>query len=60
MKNEVYNRKVDTRDELLAHIFYVAACIKKPEDRLRRTKRDLRPRVTKCFEVNGGIFKYLL
>jgi len=33
---------------------------KKHEDQLRRTKSDLRTRVAKCIEVDGGIFEYLL
>jgi len=51
---------VDTRKELLAHILDAAACIKKREDQLRRTTRDLRTRVAKCTEVDGGIFEHLL
>ena len=42
IKNEIYKTKVDTRDELLASILDAAGCIKKCEDQLRRTKRDLR------------------
>jgi hypothetical protein len=42
-------------DELLASILDAAACIKKREDQLRRTARDLRTRVAKCAEVYGGI-----
>ena len=60
MKSEVYKRKVDTPDELLARILGAAACIKKQEDQLRRTTRDLRTQVAKCAEVHGGIFKCLL
>jgi hypothetical protein len=56
MKGEVYKRKVDTRDELLARILDIAACIKKREEQLRRTTRDFRTRVAKCIEVDGGIF----
>ena len=37
MKSEVYKRKLDTRDELLARILDAAACIKKRGDQLRRT-----------------------
>jgi hypothetical protein len=60
MKNEVYNRKVeDTRDELLARILDAAACIRKREDQLRRTTRDLSTRDAKCIEVDGGIFEHL-
>ena len=56
MKSDVYRRKVGTRDELLSHILNAAASIKKREDQLTRTTRDLRTRVAKCTEVDGGIF----
>ena len=46
---------MDAADELLASILAVAGCIKKREDRLRRTTRDFRTRVEKCIEVGGGI-----
>jgi hypothetical protein len=52
--------KVDTPDELLARILDAAARVKKCEDQLRRTARDLRTRVAKCTEVDGGIFGHLL
>jgi len=52
--------KVDTPHELLARILDAAARIRKPEDQVRRTTRDLRTRFAKCAEVDGGIFKYLL
>jgi hypothetical protein len=48
MKSEVYKRNVDTADELLASILDVAGCIKRREDQMRRTARDLRTRVEKC------------
>jgi hypothetical protein len=60
MKSEVYKTKVDTRDELLARILDVAVCIKKREDQLRRTSRDLSTRVAKCTEVDCGILEHLL
>jgi len=60
MKCEVYRKMVDTPDELLARILDAAAGIKKREDRLRRTTRELRTRVAKCTEVDGGIFDRLL
>jgi hypothetical protein len=60
MKSEVYKRKVDTRDECLARSLDAAACVKKREDQLRRTTRDLCTRVAKRVEVGGGIFEYLL
>jgi hypothetical protein len=47
-------------DELLARILYAAAYVKKREDQLRRTTRDLSARVAKCTEVDGGVFENLL
>jgi prophage maintenance system killer protein len=55
-----YKMKVNTPDELLARILDAAASIRKREDQLRRTTRDLRTRVEKCSEVDGGIFEHLL
>ena len=60
MNSEIDERKVDTPDELLARILDAAASIKKREDQLRRTTRDLRTRVPKCAEVDGGICEHLL
>jgi hypothetical protein len=60
MKIDVYKRNLDTRDELLARILGAAARIKKREDQVRRTTRDLRTRVAKCnTEVGGGILEHL-
>jgi hypothetical protein len=60
MKGEVYKRKVDTPEELLSRNMDAAARITKREDNLRRTTRDLRTRVAKRTEVDGGIFEILL
>jgi hypothetical protein len=61
MKSEMCKRKVDTPYELLSRILdAAAACIKKRDDQLRRTTRDLHPRVAKCSEVDGGILERLL
>jgi len=60
MKSEVCRKKVDTRDELLANILDVIACIKERQDALRRTTRHVFTRVAKCFDVDGGIFEHLL
>jgi hypothetical protein len=59
-KSEVYKRQVDSRHELLARILDAAARLKKPEDQLRQTTRNLRTRVAMCTEVDGGIFEHLL
>jgi hypothetical protein len=58
-KIEVYGREVHTPEELLARTLDVALCIKKREDHLRRTTRNLRARFAKCIEVDGGIFEHL-
>jgi len=50
---------LDTPDELLARILDTAGCIKKREDQLRRTTRDLRTRVAKSIVVDGKISVYL-
>ena len=60
LKSESWQKKVATRDELLARILYSAACIKKREVRLRRTTRHLRTRGAKCTEVDRGILECLL
>jgi hypothetical protein len=41
IKREVYKRKVDMPDELLARILYAAARVKKRADQLRQTTREL-------------------
>jgi hypothetical protein len=53
-------KKGDTADELPARILDAAASIKRREDQLRRTTRDLRTRVAKCTEVDGGIYEHSL
>jgi len=58
MKSEVYKRNVDARDQLLARILDAAASMKKGENQLRRTTRDLRTQVAKCTEVDGGICEH--
>ena len=45
---------MDTADELLARILGAVGSVKKREDQLRRTTRDLRTRAAKCTEVDGG------
>jgi hypothetical protein len=47
MKSKVYKREVAKRQEFLARIFDAAACVKRREDQLRRTTRDIRTRAAK-------------
>ena len=50
----------DTPDELLSRILDAAVRIKKREDQLRRSTRDLRTCVAKCVEDDGWILQHLL
>jgi hypothetical protein len=61
MKSEVYNEKVNTRDEFVARIMNSAALLKQEhQDDLRRATRTVAKRAEKCIEVNGEIFEHLL
>jgi hypothetical protein len=61
MKSKVYKEKVNTRDELVAHIMNSAALIKQEcQDDLRRATCTVAKRVEKCIEVDDGIFEHLL
>jgi hypothetical protein len=51
--------KEDTQDELLPRTLVTDARIKKLEYEFRQTTRDLRTRVAKYTEVDGGIFERL-
>jgi len=55
-----YKWKLDTPDELLDRILDFAVCIKKCEDKLRRTKQDLRTPVAKFSEGDDGLLEHLL
>ena len=60
MKSEVYKEKVNTRDELVAHIMNNAALLKQEhQDDLRRATSTIVKRVEKCIEFGGGIFEHL-
>jgi len=54
-------RKVNTRDELVARSMNSAALIKQErQDDLRRATRTIAKRVEECIEIDGGIFEHLL
>ena len=59
MKPEIYNRNVDTRNELLANFLVEDGRIKKRDDQLRRTKPGPGTGFAKRFEDDGGIFVHL-
>ena len=56
MKSKVFERIVDTRDELLARVSGAAVRTSEREDQPRRTTRDLYTRVAKFTDVDGGDF----
>jgi hypothetical protein len=57
MKSKVYKEKINTREELIAHIMNSATLMKQERQvGLRRATRTIAKRVEKCIEVNGGIF----
>jgi hypothetical protein len=61
MKSEVYEEKVNTREELVARIMNSAALImKERQGGLRRATRTVAKRVEKCIEFDGGNFEHLL
>jgi len=61
MKIEVYEEKVNTRDELVTCVMNSAAFTKQErQDDLRRAIRTIAKRVEKCVEVDGGIFEHFL
>jgi uncharacterized heparinase superfamily protein len=61
MKSEVYNEKVNTRDELVARIVNSAALIKQErQDDFWKATRNIAKRVEKCILVDGGVFEHLL
>ena len=51
---------MDTPDELLTRIFDAGVRIRKRENQLRRTTRDIHTRFTKCIEVDGRIFRTVI
>jgi len=59
MKAKFAKRKLDKRDELLAGVLDVAARKRKHEDELRRPSWELRTRVAKYSDVDGGILEHL-
>jgi hypothetical protein len=60
MKSEAYRRTVDTWDELLDRIMDAVAHRKERQDELRRATRHVLTRVSKCIDVDGGIFENVL
>jgi hypothetical protein len=60
MKSEVCKRNLHTGGELLAHILYTAARIKKRGDQFRQTTLDVLTGVAKCIQVDGGVSEHLL
>ncbi|KAL4107764.1 hypothetical protein QTP88_018056 [Uroleucon formosanum] len=59
MKEQVYAKEVNNRDELLMRINYVAD-IRRTLNLLEKTWNSLHRRMERCIEVNGGHIEKLL
>jgi len=59
MNSEVYKRRVNIPFPSFSRILDAAARRKESEDQFRRTTRELRTRVAKYIEVDGGGFEHL-
>jgi hypothetical protein len=60
-KLTLQKKKINARDELVAHIMNSAALIKQVhQDDLRRATCTVAKRVEKYIEVDGGVFEHLL
>jgi hypothetical protein len=61
MKSEVYEEKVNTRDELVARFMNSAALLKQErQDDLSSATRTVVKKVEKCIEADCGNFEHLL
>ncbi|KAJ4439913.1 hypothetical protein ANN_08043 [Periplaneta americana] len=60
VKSEVYKRKVETREKLLARILYACAQVKECPNQLRSATQQLSVRAAKGTEVDGGLFEHVL
>jgi hypothetical protein len=61
MKSEVFQEKINTRDEFVARIMNNAAFLEQEhQDDFRRVTRNIVKRIEKCVEFDVGIFKHLL
>jgi hypothetical protein len=60
MKEQVYAKEVNNRDELLMRINNVADIIRQTPNILEKTWSSLHRRVEKCIEVNGSHIEQLL
>jgi hypothetical protein len=60
MKDIVYQRKAQAREELLARIMHAAMEIRDNNVNLRRATCAVHKRADKCIEAEGGIFENVL
>jgi hypothetical protein len=60
MKDIVYQRKAQTREELLARIMHAATEIRDKSENLCRAMCTVHKRADKCIEADGGIFENVL
>ena len=60
MKQEVYQERVNTRDERQVRIMNAAALVREHHRELRNETQDVLRRAQKCIDVGGGIFEHWL
>jgi len=60
MKEQVYAKEVNNRNEPLMRINNVADIIRQTPNLLEKTWGSLHRRMEKCIEVNGGHIEHLL
>jgi hypothetical protein len=60
MNDIFYQRKAQTREELLARIMHAATETRDNSVKLRRATWTIHKRVDKCIEAEGGIFENVL
>jgi hypothetical protein len=60
MKDIVYQRKAQTREELLTRIMHAATEIRDNSVNQRRATCAVHKRADKCIEAEGGIFENVL
>lgn len=60
LKNEVYETKVNTREELLRRIDVACTNLKNRKQEIRRATQSTMERVQKCIAVHGRVFEHLL
>ena len=54
-----FTKERSIKETIVRSHFDAVVCMKKREDQIRRTTRDLRIRVARFIEVDGGVLEHL-